>query len=385
MSDDGLYRMTPLEVAVGWVLGDSDPVPDQPGPTVSPRDALETVIREALERSPCGVSFSGGRDSSTILAVAMHVARRDGLPEPIPITHRFAHAEGAGEDEWQELVIEHLGVTEWVRPTFTDELDVLGPYATAMLRDHGLVWAPLAYVDTAAVECVPGGSLIGGEGGDEVVGHGWHRMGPVATFLRRPWPPARWRVQPVIGALAPRFARLEFARRRMIKDMPTWLRGEAVEAQLDLERTLVDVPLHFGDSVRSAAGLPSVRIAERTQSILALDHDVVSTSPLLDDRVIDALAKHGGRMGKGNRADVLRAMVGDLLPEAVISRTSKAEFTEAYTSERTRAFARAWDGSGVDSELVDPELLRDEWLSDAPSSGTDCLLQAAWLANQDLL
>ena len=55
----------------------------------SPRAALEAVVLRALLRPPCLVSFSGGRDSSLVLAIASDVARRHGLPLPVPATNRF--------------------------------------------------------------------------------------------------------------------------------------------------------------------------------------------------------------------------------------------------------------------------------------------------------
>ena len=46
----------------------------------------------------------------------------------------------------------------------------------------------------------------------------------------------------------------------------------------------------------------------------------------------------------------------------------------------TILFAREWDGTGSNPDLVDPDRLRDEWLSPEPSAQTALLLQAAWLA-----
>ena len=56
--------------------------------------ALEAAIMPALLRSPCLVSFSGGRDSSAVLAVAARLARGAGLADPIPITIRVPAARG---------------------------------------------------------------------------------------------------------------------------------------------------------------------------------------------------------------------------------------------------------------------------------------------------
>jgi hypothetical protein len=82
--------MSELEVLVGFVRGlpprPLDPLPPE-GPT--PRAALEELLAEELARQPCFVSFSGGRDSSALLATALDVARRRGLPEPAAFTLRY--------------------------------------------------------------------------------------------------------------------------------------------------------------------------------------------------------------------------------------------------------------------------------------------------------
>ena len=105
-----------LELATGLLFGASPrPVrlPDAGG--CLPRQALEREILPSLLRPPCLVSFSGGRDSSAILAAAATLARREGLPLPIPATNVIATAEEADESEWQHRVIAHLGLDEWLR------------------------------------------------------------------------------------------------------------------------------------------------------------------------------------------------------------------------------------------------------------------------------
>jgi len=52
-------------------------------------------------------------------------------------------------------------------------------------------------------------------------------------------------------------------------------------------------------------------------------------------------------------------------------------------TEHTREFAWQWDGRGVDPDLVDPEALRANWLSDFPHAPSMALLQQAWLASQN--
>ena len=156
----------------------------------SPRDAMERVVLGAVSRPPCVVGFSGGRDSSAVLAVAVHVARREGLPSPIPVTRVFADVPESDETEWQELVIRHLGITEWIREPIDDEMDVLGPLAQARLRRHGVLWSPLLHGDDYSLGHARGGSLLDGEGGDDVCDPAPHRS-------------RRWRTWCVSGSAPP--------------------------------------------------------------------------------------------------------------------------------------------------------------------------------------
>ena len=72
------YEPTQLEVACGMVFGFTPPE-SLPEPAADPLEALEEAILPALQRAPCLVSFSGGRDSATVLAAAVRLARREGL------------------------------------------------------------------------------------------------------------------------------------------------------------------------------------------------------------------------------------------------------------------------------------------------------------------
>ncbi len=206
--DDSLYLMSPLETATCILLGHTGSLPPSASGIRDPRRALEHVVRDALLRPPCGVAFSGGRDSSAVLAVATHVARRDGLPPPIPITKVFPLVPSAEEGSWQETVVRHLGLDDWQRVVIHDELDLVGPLATANLIAHGVVWPPMIHGDVPVVELVRGGSVIDGEGGDEVLGVGVHRIAPVTHLLRHPRPLRRSRLRPRgRGRVACRLAR----------------------------------------------------------------------------------------------------------------------------------------------------------------------------------
>ena len=136
--------------------------------------ALEEVMLPALRRPPAVVSFSGGRDSSAILAVATDVARRHGLDDPVPAIMRFPDAPATDETEWQELVLGHLGIRDPDVIELRDELDALGPTASAILDRRGVRWPGNAYLHEPVLERASGGSLLTGLGGDELFGSG-HR------------------------------------------------------------------------------------------------------------------------------------------------------------------------------------------------------------------
>ena len=60
----------------------------------------------------------------------------------------------------------------------------------------------------------------------------------------------------------------------------------------------------------------------------------------------------------------------------------KARFDAAAWSRWSREFVGRWDGSGVDTELVDPDALLAAWSADVVDSRAYALLQAAWLRNE---
>lgn len=117
---------------------------------------------------------------------------------------------------------------------------------------------------------------------------------------------------------------------------------------------------------------------------VAAESEITLHHPLLDPRFLVALGRDGGRWGFRGRTDTMRFLFSDLLPDALLSRSTKAWFNGSRYGEEEREFARTWDGSGVDHELVDPEILREIWLSDEPSSASGPLMHQAWLAANGL-
>lgn len=374
------YVMTPTEIVQGVVVG-SEPAPPPTGSSESARQALEQVIVPTLTRQPCAVAFSGGRDSSLVLAIATQVARRLGLADPVPVTLVYPGDERADEHRWQEQVIRFLGLDDWQRVEINDELDLIGPVAQSHLTRHGVLWPPPIAVYLPLFEAARGGVLLDGGGGDEVVGDAIHRIAPLAYVVRHPRRSDRRTYRLALRAVAP--SRLRDPSLTWFRDgaAPTWLTPSGSDVLMDaLRASERNAPLSFSASVRRVPEQRHHRCLTRNLAVLARPFDVEVVSPLVSRRFVDAVAREGGWLGPGSRTDALRHMVPDLLPSDVIRRTSKAYFNSAYFHRYTREFAREWDGSGFDDHLVDAEALRRQLLEPAPHTLVGGLVQAAWLA-----
>lgn len=370
---------TPVEVLANLMLGSDEGAAQLPPAAGSGvRAALEQAILPALQRPPCLVSFSGGRDSSAILAVATDVARRHGLDAPVPATMRFAHAPASDETDWQELVIAHLGLRERVVVDLHDELDALGPIATGVLRRHGLMWPANAHMHVPLLDRASGGSLLTGAGGDELLDTRASRLVFVARGRTGPRPRDLLRAG---RSLLPARVRAALWRRREAPTYP-WLtpRGQAI-LRAALARDAVAWPERWDTSARHwyrTRGYAALRAAVPR---LAADHDVQAIGPFLDEAVLAELAAAGGPTGFASRTDAMRALFGDLLPDSVLDRPGKAAFGGAFWGPSFREFAAKWRGEGVDEAHVDVAALRGNWLSPEPDFRTALVLQAAWLAS----
>lgn len=375
------FRPTELEIASMTVIGVDPDTPPLPGadPEVSPREALAAALLPALARPPCLVGFSGGRDSSILLAVAADVARREGLPAPVPFTLRFPESATAEESEWQELVIGHLGLEEWVRREIFDELDFVGPLARRMLRRHGVRWPANLHFTTPVAMAAAGGSAVSGVGGDRVLASGRDDL------------LGHSRARSAAGAVArggfralPRRARAPYWARRIRAQTP-WLRGRAVDA---LVEQVLDAPREPRAADARLRYVHRERLHALTRyglELLARDEGAEACTPFLDPGFLAALARFLGPDGVGGRTALTRAIAGELLPERLVTRSTKAVFPEAYCNRHTREFVARWRGEGADGALVDVELLRSQ-LGDGTDQGvlgrSALLVQAGWLASQ---
>jgi asparagine synthase (glutamine-hydrolysing) len=338
--------------------------------------ALEEAVLPALRRPPCLVSFSGGRDSSAVLAVATDVARRHGLDDPIPATMRFPDAAESHESEWQRLVIEHLGLGRVEVVELRDELDALGSVATSVLRRHGLRWPSNGYLHVPLLVRAAGGSLLTGGGGDELFGT---RADIGVLILRGRVRPGPRRVLAAAAGELPRPLRERLWMARKSQFHPWWTPAGAKLVNRALAREEVAWPHRWDRSVahwhrgRAYAGL------DDAVKSLGRERDVLVVQPLMEAATLAEVAHVGGAAGFDSRDEAMRETFGHLLPEAVVTRGTKAGFGGPFWGPATRAFAAEWDGAGVDERHVDVAALRSEWLSDRPDFRTSLLLHAAWL------
>jgi Asparagine synthase len=375
-------RLTPLTLASGFPTGRRPVRFPDPREVPSPRTALEDAVRPAVRSGRCFVAFSGGRDSSAVLALATAVARAEGLPDPVPVTEVHPGLPGADESEWQDLVLSHLRLTERVVLTAGADDGYLGSAATASLRDLGLLLLPQAH-GNRPVAAAAGGWLLTGEGGDEVLGPRritpWNLLRLDRRLRSRAHARWLWGTRPRAAELWPRLARYGGGH-----DVAPWLRP-AARARLREE-----LRREQHAAWRFDAGTLAIRrralVADYLEcfDVVGRRREAAVGHPLLDPAFLVALARAGGVWGFRGRTDAMRRLFGDLLPEAVLARTTKATFNGSQFGEAEREFARTWDGAGVDHDLVDVDALRREWLGASPLFTSGVPLHAAWLASQRL-
>ena len=255
--------LTPLELATYMILGtvsNPSPLPSAP-PGTSPLAAMEAAVLPAVSRPPCVVTFSGGRDSSLVLAVSSSVARREGLPLPIPATLNFKGVESAEESSWQELVIRYLGLSEWVHRDITQDLDLVGPLVTGVLKKHGVLWPLNVFVHQALIHHASGGSLMTGMHGDTVFGGGrWLGVNQLLAGRRS----LQMRDGLRVGlAVAPKWLRMRVFWRRA-RGLP-WLRP-AVQKDYRgrLARAQAEEPRRWDRWIERYAQLRSLSLAKES-------------------------------------------------------------------------------------------------------------------------
>jgi asparagine synthase (glutamine-hydrolysing) len=380
MIRDESRRLTRLEVAAQRCLGEDPTVPPLAvgAAAKSPVAALEDVLRSALAHPPCLIAFSGGRDSSALLAVAARLALREGLPAPIPATLRLAGAPLADESAWQEMVVEHLALEDWLRIPLTDELDFVGPTARRLLGRHGLLWPPNLHFFAPLLAAARGGSLVSGVEGDAVLAAGFEDLVGQTRLRTAP----RRGVGAAYRTL-PLSARRHYRAWRLRREAP-WLRARAIQELASTMLALRPVPRALDARLDHLRRQRSVVLRLDGLGLMAADERVRFVHPFAESGFLASLAGFLGKRGVGGRTALMQALFGDLLPDAVLTRDTKATFSEAFCGPSTVGFVRTWDGTGVELDLVDPDALRSYWgdgTAHRPLGLTALLMQAACIAN----
>jgi hypothetical protein len=324
MTERQPYRPSALEVASGLIFGFAPPesVPATE-PAGSPLAALEDAIRPALLRGPCLVSFCGSRESAAVLTVAVALARREGLEPPVPATFRFSTAESRAAAERQERIVVALGLTDWLRFEFDQQLDLVGPVAMRSLRRYGLIAPFDAYRYLPLIEEALGGSLITG------------RTGTV--------PPLR---------------------------LLRWLRKDArLEVAAQIVALATSAPAGC-DRVAWLRGLRAVSVELESLALVAERFRVQLVHPLLD---------HGFGLALQASGASLSELLDNLLPTGFVEGPAEPS---ACWSEASRALAVSWDDDEVDPRVVDVEALRREWSKPQPDEQSFLLLQSVAVARE---
>lgn len=375
------WQLTPLEVVSGFPIGEAAAPPSLPRPCENaPIAALERSVTSGLQRNPCVVSFSGGRDSSAILAVAARTARREGLAPPIPVSLRFRNAPESDEAVWQERVVRHLGLKEWVRLELDDELDLVGPVAAALLLRHGLLWPPNTHFHQPIVEVAKGGAVLTGIDGDGLL-HSWRWLRTVTVMTGRLAPEPRDLIW-LLLALSPPPMRRTVEGMRRHTPLP-WLRPATMAClRKALSTDAASEPVRWDSRVRWYERRRSLRMVLHSFERLASDHDVLAVHPFADSAFLATLARFGGWSGLGDRTAIMRLLFAEVLPDDVLRRGTKARLDVPFWNRHAREFLDTWNGGGVDVELVEPEQLLTEWSRPVPHAYTSTLLQSAWLSRE---
>ncbi|MGC0142896.1 asparagine synthase-related protein [Pseudactinotalea sp. Z1732] len=374
------YRPNDKEISRNVVTGLQRRRPFPRSAARHPFEALKSTIERAADGRVVYVTFSGGRDSSGILAAAVSLAQERRIPAAVPFTYVYPGLDESDETEWQELVVKHLGVQDWMRLEVVDgENEYLGPRGSQSLLRRGLVFPAAAHLWADMFERTAGGLVLTGEGGDDVFLP--KRASALVAGVRgrfRPGSPRR----EALWSLAPERVRRRRARGASMLDMP-WLTDSARREFLsDALRDQVHEPLSLRGGLEVLCSARFRGAYGQTMTTIAAEYGSVVADPFWHPQFLASYSRHAPYFGYADRTEAMTAVFGRVLPGEVLSRASKARFNTAYFGRSTREFARDWNGTGVDSELVDVEKLRQAWLADLVPALVVLLLQQAWLAQQ---
>ena len=235
------------------------------------------------------------------------------------------------------MVVRHVGATDWERISFTDELDLIGPVAQTVLRRWGPCFPFNAHFGLPTFPLARHGCYVTGIGGDEIFqlserNHlgallaGRERSSAPPSSHRRPGPAPRRRPLPPLraGHARPGVAQAGDAgdefKRRMADDharQPIWNARDLLDdfwrdrGRLALTSTLASLRRFLRDGARAPLRRPPVPLGRGPAR---------------------------PRTGWLRREDAMRELFGDLLPDPLILRRSKARFSHPFFSTFSRSF-----------------------------------------------
>lgn len=156
-------------------------------------------------------------------------------------------------------------------------------------------------------------------------------------------------------------------------EVSAWLRERYL-----VERTTM--PVSASAAIRLLYRRRCLWETAKTFSSLAEDHGARLVHFFVDQGVVATVAGLAGRTGWPDS----RALLAEVAPELPARPTKPPGLPREpfWKGADTQDFIRDWDGSGVDTSVVDPERLRAAWLRKDSRSGL--MLQSAWLASAGL-
>jgi asparagine synthase (glutamine-hydrolysing) len=301
--------------------------------TESPVDELhhlltQTVRRHLVSDAPIGVFLSGGLDSSILAALA---AREGGDVRTVSVSFEEAPFD---EGVYARRVAAHIGATHTeVRLRPGDLLEGLDHAFQAM--DQPTFDGLNTYAVSQAAKEAGLTVAISGLGGDELFdGYAYvARVRRLEALRRIPRPAARplasilrlssGRAEKVAAWLSGQLESgrsYELMRRVFLPDSVNRLVRSADPA--DIPRP---APLEEGSDIYNYVSIADLR--NYTKNVLLRDTDSMSMAnslevrvPFLDDRLVEWTLRLPGSLKNGTHKRLLKAALGHLLPEDILSR-----------------------------------------------------------------
>ena len=161
-----------------------------------------------------------------------------------------------------------------------------------------------------------------------------------------------------------------------------WLTaGAEAEVIEEVSREYGTEPATWRGWVDWVRGQRALSFHDPQQDALAADVDVERLDPFLAPEFLAHLRRANRGAGWLSRTAAFTDLAADVLPTTVLERETKAAFQDAFVGQPTRRLVAGWDGSGLDTDLIDVEVLRREWAEDSIDARTYGLIRSLWLAN----